>query len=365
MTMQPSLKLTAYMGDRDRDRGGRRLLADAALELFAEHDIQAGVMLRGIEGFGIKHRLHTERLLTLSEDLPVLAVAIDTHSRIEALTEDLQAISPHGLITLERIRPFAPAQASSAPARDGSAAKLTIVLGRRQRVGGAPAHEAAVACLHRHGALGANVLLGLDGTVQGARRRARMLASNEDVPTMILAVGQAELLGAAIAELAALIPGAQMALESIQVCKRDGQFLAGPAPPPAPASPPAADGLGYWQKLTLHGGERARPGQERLHGALLRRLRLAGAAGATTLRGVWGFYGDHEPHGERFWSLARHTPLQTVVLDTPHNIARWFELLDELTARAGLVTCEAVPAFRAAGPQIELGELRLAGPADP
>ena len=72
------------------------------------------------------------------------------------------------------------------------------------------------------------------------------------------------------------------------------------------------------------------------------RLRAAGAAGATALRGHWGYHGDHAPHGDLFWHLRRRAPVVTVVVDTPANIARWFEIVDELTQETGLVTSEMV-----------------------
>ena len=67
------LKLTTYFGERDRTE--HHLVADELLDLYERHEIQASVLLRGIEGFGAKHRLRTDRLLTLSEDLPVVSVA--------------------------------------------------------------------------------------------------------------------------------------------------------------------------------------------------------------------------------------------------------------------------------------------------
>ena len=53
-------------------------------------------------------------------------------------------------------------------------------------------------------------------------------------------------------------------------------------------------------------------------------------------------------------------PVLTVLLDTPANMARWFEIVDEMTSETGLVTSEIVPALRAAGPGIEHGGLDLA-----
>ncbi|MCW3057679.1 MAG: hypothetical protein JWO21_1648, partial [Solirubrobacterales bacterium] len=88
---QEGLKLSAYAGERDR--AGGRLLADALMEIFARHRIHASALFRGIEGFGIKHRLQTERLLTLSEDLPVLATAVDGRARIEEVMAEVASVS--------------------------------------------------------------------------------------------------------------------------------------------------------------------------------------------------------------------------------------------------------------------------------
>jgi PII-like signaling protein len=115
-----------------------------------------------------------------------------------------------------------------------------------------------------------------------------------------------------------------------------------------------------WQKLMVYAGEQARAGGQPLHHRLIRTLRRAGASGATSLRGIWGYHGDHEPHGDSFWQLRRRVPIVTVVIDTPERCRRWFELIDALTRETGLVTSEMVPAFRATGPQIARGGLRLA-----
>ncbi len=71
--LEDGLRLSVYFGERDRARG--RLLADELIDVFARHGVRSSILLRGVEGFGIKHRLQTERLLTLSEDLPLLALA--------------------------------------------------------------------------------------------------------------------------------------------------------------------------------------------------------------------------------------------------------------------------------------------------
>lgn len=64
---------------------------------------------------------------------------------------------------------------------------------------------------------------------------------------------------------------------------------------------------------------------------LARRLLEAGAVGATALGGIWGYHGDHDPHGDRLLALRRRVPVLTVVVDTPARIRRWFRIVDEVT----------------------------------
>jgi PII-like signaling protein len=354
MSVEDGLRLSVYLGERDR--AGGRLLADALLDSYARHGVQTSALVRGVEGFGIKHRLQSEGLLTLSEDLPLVALAFDTAPRIEAVLDDVLALAPHGLITLERARLLSGPTLAVAHALDEEQVKLTIHLGRGERVASRPAYVAAVDCLHRHGVAGASVLLGLDGTVHGARQRARFFAGNARVPLIIQSVGESARIKDALGELADMLVAPSIALERVRVCKRDGALLA------EPQRPGAADaaGLAYWQKLVVYAGERSHHGSGPLHSALVRRLRAENAAGATALRGVWGYHGEHRPHGERFWSLHRHVPTLTVLLDTPANMSRWFEIVDEMTGETGLVTSELVPALRAGGPGIEHGGLQLA-----
>jgi PII-like signaling protein len=360
----PGLKLTVFLGDRDRADGA--LLADALMDLFARERVAMSVLLRGTEGYGLEHQMRTERLLTLSEDLPLLAIAMDGEGRILPLAEQVAELAPRGAIALERVRLLEGGSPAAHPGEAGTGedlpdvqTQLTVFLARGHRVSGRPAYERAVECMRGHGLYGANMLLGLDGTVGGERKRARFMSRNPAVPSMIVAVGEGAHVAAAVPELREMLR-MPMALERVQVCKRDGVQLSMPAPPPV-----SGDGLDFWQKLTVYTGEQARHGREPLHETLVRRLREADAAGVTTMRGVFGYHGDHDPHGERLLALGRHAPLLTIAIDTPENTLRWFQIVDELTSEVGLVTCENVPALRAATPSLSRGGLRLASADTP
>jgi len=350
---EDGLKLTIYFGERDR--AGGVFLADALAAVYARHELRTSLVLRGIEGFGAKQHLRTDRLLTLSEDLPLVAVAVDRPERIEAVVREVEDLRFDGLVTLERVRMPAAPFAEQGP---DEPAKLTVYLGRREQAGGRPAHEAVVDLLHARGIAGATVLLGVDGTLHGARRRARFFARNEAVPLMVVSVGDAPRIAGVLPALDAMLARPLVTLERVRVCKRDGAALVAPHAVPGTD----ASGLGVWHKLTVFAGEQSPHGDRPLHSQLVRALRAAGAAGATSLRGVRGYHGDHAPHGDVWRQLRRRVPVVTTVVDTPERSRRWFEIVDELTDETGLVTSELVPACRVTGPALERGGLRLAQP---
>lgn len=349
------LKLTIYCGERDR--AGGMFLADALMEIFARHELQLSLVIRATSGFGLKHQLRSDRLLTLSEDLPLVCLAVDRRDRIQTALHDVETLSFDGLVTLERARMLTGQFEAVELAQDlHEETKLTVYVGRQEKAGSRPAHEAVVDVLHRHGVAGATVLLGVDGTAHGVRQRGRFFARNAAVPLMVICVGDGERIAAALPELGHMLARPLLTLERVRVCKRDGQRLA------QPDQLPATDQWGQqlWQKLMVYASEQSRHDGRPLYAELVRRLRQAGAAGATSLRGIWGYHGDHQPHGDSFWQLRRRVPVLTVLVDSPANIHRWFAIVDDVTAHTGLVTSETVPAFRARTPHGEHGGLRLA-----
>jgi PII-like signaling protein len=341
--IEDCLKLTTYFGERHRS--GRALLADIQLELFGRRGIATSVLLRGAGGYGLKHHLRTDRLLTLSEDLPVVSVAVDTRPQIETLLEDLRAIQHRGLITLERARMLRGEDVAAVllPEELPEATKLTVYVGRQERVYRVPAFVAVCELLHRRSIAGATVLLGVDGTAHGQRRRATFLGRNADVPMMIVAIGSGGHISRILPELGTLLHRPLITLERVQVCKREGELLASPHPLPTTDE----QGMAVWQKLMVYTSEGALHDGQPVHRALVRRLRLAGARGATALRGMWGFHGSSPPHGDRLLQLGRRVPVVTIIIDTPDRIAACFDTVDELTTEHGLVTSEMVPALTA------------------
>jgi len=335
------LKLSVYLAERRRTREG--FVSDVLLGLYEQHRIASSVVLRGIGGFGTGRLLRTDESLTLSEDPPVVVVAVDTREAIEGLLDPVLAIKQRGLLTLERARllrdDIGPLEL---PDELHEAVKLTIYVGRKERVYGVPAYLAVCDLLYRRQVAGASVFLGVDGTAHGQRQRAAFFGRNPDVPMMVIVVGSGERIGRVLPELGGLLRRPMITLERVRVCKHDGELLE------RPHALPGVDehGLPLWQKLMIYTSQSGQHNGVPIHRGLLQELRKRKAPdGATVLRGIWGFHGDHPPHGDKLLSLSRRVPVVTVIIDTPANIAESFDVVDELTRDEGLVTSEMVPAL--------------------
>jgi PII-like signaling protein len=155
---------------------------------------------------------------------------------------------------------------------------------------------------------------------------------------MVIAVGPWDQVIAVVPEVCGLVRHPLLTLDPVRVCKRDGVFHGVPDRLPGAAKPE----MPAWQKLTVYTSRAARHEGQPLHRTLARRLLSAGVAGVATLRGVWGFRGEHEPHGDGALRRVRHVPAVTVVIDAPDRIPAAFTIIDELTADRGLVTSETV-----------------------
>jgi PII-like signaling protein len=352
---EPAIKLTTYFSERDHVGGA--FVADALFDVYERHQTHASVLLRGIEGFGRRSRL-TDRVLTLSEALPLAAVAVDRPERIERVLADVARVAQHGVITLERALLMRDGHRDRLPLerRPSRVLKLTVYGGRAIRSGGQAGYVEAIHLLRRCGASAASVLLGIDGTLHGERRRARFFARNARVPLMLLAVGDDGAIGKALPGVWRLIDGAVATVEQVQICKSAGERVSDPEA--VEAQDPS--GMPVWQKLMIHAEEQAQYGKHPMYRELIRKVHEAGGAGATVLRGVRGFYADHEPFFDRVLTLRRNVPVHVVIVDTPDRMRSLWPVVDELTSDSGIVTSELVPASHGIASVHESPRLALA-----
>lgn len=91
-----------HIGERDKYRG--KPLYQEIVELLRSRHYAGATVFRGIMGFGASSKLHTDRFLELSMDLPIVIECIETDDRIEAILPELDEMIGGGLITLERAK---------------------------------------------------------------------------------------------------------------------------------------------------------------------------------------------------------------------------------------------------------------------
>ena len=94
--------LRIFIGESDRWHG--RPLYQAIVERVREEGLAGATVVRGIEGFGADSRLHTSRILRLSEDLPVVIEIVDTPEQIDRVVPILDEMVGEGMLTLERVQ---------------------------------------------------------------------------------------------------------------------------------------------------------------------------------------------------------------------------------------------------------------------
>ncbi len=93
--------LRIFVGESDTWHG--KPLYQAIVERARSVGLAGATVLRGIEGFGAKSRLHTARILRLSEDLPVVIEIVDTEDKIAAFLPAVDEMVGEGLLTLEQV----------------------------------------------------------------------------------------------------------------------------------------------------------------------------------------------------------------------------------------------------------------------
>ncbi|MFD5542499.1 DUF190 domain-containing protein [Streptomyces sp. NPDC127079] len=94
-----ALRLTVYVGEDDTWH--HRPLYSEIVHRAHTAGLAGASVFRGVEGFGASSRIHTSRLLSLSEDLPVAVVVVDTEERIRAFLPQLDELVTEGLVTLD------------------------------------------------------------------------------------------------------------------------------------------------------------------------------------------------------------------------------------------------------------------------
>lgn len=95
------LLLRVFIGENDRWKG--KPLYEALMLEARERGLAGVTITRGIAGFGAHSRLHTAKVLRLSEDLPIVIEIVDREDRIREFLPTCDAMIGEGLVTLEKV----------------------------------------------------------------------------------------------------------------------------------------------------------------------------------------------------------------------------------------------------------------------
>ena len=104
--------MTHFSGDKllmriflgESDTVGHRPLYEVLVELFKKEGFAGATVLRGIAGFGGHSVYHSDKLLRLSHDLPIIVEVVESEEKIEAIMPRLDEMMAGGMITLEKVR---------------------------------------------------------------------------------------------------------------------------------------------------------------------------------------------------------------------------------------------------------------------
>src|SRR3954453_3805787 len=129
--------LRIFVNQRDRWEG--RALYEAIVRTAREQGLAGATAMRAIEGFGAGGRIHSVKVLHLSEDVPIVVEIIDTPERIAAFLPTLDKIVAEGIVTLEKIHVLTYRRNNTGAAPAGSSDEIQLDLGDSDpRIASAP-----------------------------------------------------------------------------------------------------------------------------------------------------------------------------------------------------------------------------------
>ncbi|WP_214414077.1 DUF190 domain-containing protein [Sphaerisporangium fuscum] len=97
----PALRLSVFVGESDQWH--HRPLYHEIVRRAHAAGLAGASVLRGVEGYGASSRIHTTRILSLSQDLPVVVIVVDTEDRIRAFLPQLDELIGEGLVILDEV----------------------------------------------------------------------------------------------------------------------------------------------------------------------------------------------------------------------------------------------------------------------
>jgi len=199
----------------------------AILDYLFFRGISDATVTRGVAGFGTDHKLHTSRLVEVSDQLPIKIEFLETHERVQEVLPKLTEIASHGLVEIHDTYVVNPAssreksQPATPPVKLESKAKMMrILIGEHDRWHDQPLYHALVHAMRANDIAGVTVYRGILG--YGANRRIHKdstLNLSHDAPILLTAVDTEEKLRAIIPVLDQMVKQGLVVLSDVDVIK--------------------------------------------------------------------------------------------------------------------------------------------------
>jgi PII-like signaling protein len=223
----PAKKISIYVGE-DQQYHGQALYA-AVLDYLFYRGVSGATVVRGIAGFGADHKMHTTRILLLTENLPVKIEFVETPEKLDEILPKLHDIVSPGLIEVQDTTILKPSYALEgdkpsglipATKRAGKAKLMRIYIGENDKWHDKPLYQALVESLRANDIAGVTVYQGILG--YGANRRIhqqRTMTLSHDRPILLSIVDTEEKLRAFAPVLDDMVTQGLVVLSDVDIVK--------------------------------------------------------------------------------------------------------------------------------------------------
>lgn len=226
----PAKKVLIYVRE-DQTRHGQSTYA-AILDFLFFRGIAGATVIHGMAGFGADHHLHTNRLVDISQSLPIKIEFIETPETVEALMPKLYEMVGAGMIEVQETTVVKPARVAHAPqavpARRvaGQAKMIRIYVNEKDRWGDKPLYEALVEALRANDMAGVTVLAGIMG--YGPSRRIfqeKVLELSHNRPMVLTVIDAEEKLRGFLPLLDKMVKDCLVVMSEVDVVKYTHDYL--------------------------------------------------------------------------------------------------------------------------------------------